>query len=93
VQTDGGGIDPNQPEPGSEEAEAVFETAAGAPVSVEVYNVLGQRIRRMPEMTLSGSEFRWDGRDDAGRRAPGGIYFYRIRSQDAVEVRKIYLAH
>jgi hypothetical protein len=95
VQVDGGGLGGGETEddpPEASDQDLEIDTVAGGPVSVEVYNVLGQRIRMMPDAVLSADGFRWDGRDDAGRRAPGGIYFYRIRSSEAVEVKKIFLA-
>jgi hypothetical protein len=39
---------------------------------IELYDLTGRRIRRLPP-----SGFYWDGRDAAGRRVPTGVYLAR----------------
>ncbi|MBD3335773.1 MAG: hypothetical protein GF355_09680 [Candidatus Eisenbacteria bacterium] len=44
-----------------------------------VHDVLGRRIRLLHRGPLEGnSTWRWDGRDEAGRRVPTGVYFIRL---------------
>jgi hypothetical protein len=33
----------------------------------------------------------WNGRDDAGRAVPGGIYWIRVRSEREAQVRKVII--
>jgi hypothetical protein len=53
-----------------------------APLSVEIYNVAGQRlylVRVETDQDLSRG-IRWDERDSRGRRVASGLYFARLRS-------------
>ena len=63
-----------------------YELAKGGPVTICVHDIGGRRVR-----TLASGEWRaagwhdaiWDGRDDAGRGAPAGIYFQVVATGDA----------
>ena len=46
---------------------------------VEIFDARGRRVRSMTVGTGSVS-FGWDGRDGDGVRAPGGVYFVRLRA-------------
>lgn len=52
-----------------------------APVSVELYDLTGARVRRLVEGTARSGPLSvaWDGRDDQGRRVTPGIYLARLR--------------
>jgi serine protease len=66
---------------------------ASGPVVVEVFNVLGQRVRTLVNEDLSAGAHRitWDGRDGAGRVMPSGMYFYRIQAPGLREVKKVFV--
>ena len=69
----------------------VLPEAAGADVSV--YDLTGRRIRTVATgVTGTGVlGVHWDGLDDQGRPAPGGVYFCRVRSATDIAVRKVML--
>jgi len=54
---------------------------AAADVALEILDVRGRRIARIgPVRAAPGRRvFAWDGRDDAGRAVPAGVYFVRAR--------------
>jgi len=62
-------------------------------VTLEVFNILGQRVKRLfdgpaaPGMT----RVEWDGHDDNGRTVATGIYFYRLRADESTLTRKMAL--
>jgi hypothetical protein len=64
-----------------------------SPVSLIIYNIAGQRIRRLVDgMQPSGTyQVHWDGTDDAGRPAASGLYFCRMEAGPYRGVRKIVL--
>lgn len=65
--------------------------ALSGPARIEIFDVQGRMIRtfsRDLDDAPSGS-LGWDERDSAGRFVPGGIYFYRIQTQNRSFVRKI----
>jgi flagellar hook assembly protein FlgD len=63
-------------------------------VSLTIYNMLGQEVRKL----MSGQQpvgyhtVVWDGRDQSGRPAPAGVYFYRLRAGSFTVTKKMLLA-
>jgi flagellar hook assembly protein FlgD len=58
-----------------------------------VYNILGQRIRSLVDENLNSGTYQvtWDAKNDKGEKVPSGVYFYRLKSGDVSEVRKMVL--
>ena len=64
------------------------------PVSLTLYNVTGQVVRRLllHQYREAGIHtLTWDGRDDQGRDVAGGVYLYRLLVSDQVLLGKITL--
>lgn len=63
-------------------------------VRAAIYDMLGREVARIADGRLSGGRhvFGWNGNDRRGRRAPGGVYFFRIISGGKAIVRKFVLA-
>jgi len=41
-------------------------------------------------MTANGRQMvRWDGRDEAGKNVPAGVYFYQLRVKELTETKKL----
>lgn len=49
---------------------------------LEIYDLRGRLVRRISGGSVANGRASvvWDGRDDGGRRAPGGLYLYRVAS-------------
>ena len=64
-----------------------------APVSVEIFNTLGQRVRTLLDDVVESGYYRmrWDGRNGNGQTMGTGVYFYRVRIGEMVQVRKMTL--
>lgn len=62
-------------------------------VVLEVFNILGQRIRTLIDEALPPGlhSVVWDGTDDGGDRAASGIYLYRLKIGDESATRKMML--
>jgi hypothetical protein len=63
-------------------------------VSLEIYNILGQKIRTLlekAEMHAGTYRANWDGTDENGRIASSGIYFYRLSIADTND-KQVYSA-
>lgn len=56
--------------------EGVIDLPASGAASVTVYDSAGRRVRELPLgiQTAGSTDFRWDGRDAAGREMPAGTY-------------------
>lgn len=62
-------------------ATVTFSLAQNDRVEIVLFDVAGRRVRTLAERMFKAGEHEllWDGRDDAGRVAPRGVYFTRVR--------------
>lgn len=81
------------PNPFNPQTEVSWRMASAGPVDVAVYDLRGRRIRTL----VTGAQpaglmtARWDGRDDAGRALPSGVYAVQVRTSAGVETGKLTL--
>ena len=70
-----------------------FQVPDASPVTVDVYDLQGRRVRELLARSLEAGEQRvtWDGRDDAGARVSAGVYFVRMRAGGAERIVKTAL--
>lgn len=75
---------PNFPNPFNSSTTLRYQLDQAGDVELCIYNLLGERlITLINEFQPSGSyEKQWDGRDEAGRLLPSGVYFSRLRFED-----------
>jgi hypothetical protein len=69
-------------------------SAARIDTRLDVFNVLGQKIKTLHngELPAQGSfSFTWDGTDNEGNGVASGVYFYRLTMGDKNESRKMVL--
>jgi len=63
-----------------------FQLTLGGPgaVTIEIFDLAGRRVRVLgrDRVEAGASQVPWDGRDDAGARLPGGVYFARAASNE-----------
>jgi hypothetical protein len=84
---------PNYPNPFNPTTVISWQLAVGGPVEINIYNTLGQRIRRL----YSGSQpagyhkVEWEGRNDSGSSVGTGVYLYQITTPEGELVRKMIL--
>jgi peroxiredoxin len=90
---DGFSLRQNFPNPFNPETSILFSLGEDSRVELSVYNLRGERIRRLLLTDLGAGEHRviWNGTDDSGQTAPSGIYFYRLAGVTA-ERRSISLS-
>jgi hypothetical protein len=83
----------NYPNPFNPETTIEYYLPRGLAVKLEIYNILGQRIRTiMSGKKLPGLyQVQWDGRDDTGREVSSGVYIYRLKSGNFTQSRKMLL--
>ena len=79
------------PNPANPAVRIRFELARSGPVAVDVYDVLGRRIRRLAAQSLPAGqqELLWNGMDDQGRQVPSGTYLYRLRADGVEDAGKV----
>ncbi len=70
-----------------------FALPTARQVSLQVFDVSGRLVRTLHQgMLEAGSHsIKWDGRSEAGRTLPGGVYLYRLSSGGDQVERKLVL--
>ncbi|MBN1155264.1 hypothetical protein JXB12_10135 [candidate division KSB1 bacterium] len=73
-------IHQNYPNPFNMETQITFSLPYSAQVCLEVYNILGQRIKVLHDSPLGEGtySYAWQGTDDMGQAVPSGFYLYAI---------------
>ncbi|HUU46460.1 MAG TPA: FlgD immunoglobulin-like domain containing protein, partial [Acidobacteriota bacterium] len=83
----------NYPNPFNSGTVIHFSLGRGGSVLLEVFNILGQRVRTLATGTRQSGphQLSWNGRDDSGRPLASGMYLCRLSAPDRREVRKMVL--
>jgi len=84
---------PNYPNPFNPGTIIKFELPHNSFVRLEIYNILGQKIRTLisKQITAGVHSIKWNGMDDFGRNVSSGIYLYKIRTEDFSQTNKMFL--
>ncbi len=83
----------NQPNPLSSDTQIGFELPQAGEVELGIYSPDGRLVRTLVtgKRPAGRHTVRWDGLDDAGREAPGGVYFYSLSAPGIKESRQMIL--
>ena len=68
-----------------------FALQEPAEVSLTIFNALGQQVRALANGYKAAGEYQvlWNGRNEAGRSVPAGVYFYRLQVGRFAELKKM----
>jgi hypothetical protein len=83
----------NVPNPFAGTTEIQLRLRVASSIDVEVYDVAGRRVRA--QSFARGEGLQWlpfDGRDEAGRLLPSGVYFYRVSANGQTVTSKMVIA-
>jgi flagellar hook assembly protein FlgD len=83
----------NYPNPFNPSTELVFKLPYDGHATLEVFNIVGQRVATLVDEQMSAGEHRviWNAQSDNGQRVPSGMYFYRLVTESGRETRKMLL--
>lgn len=83
----------NYPNPFNPITTISFSTTAETEAKLEIYDLLGQKVRRLVDghVDPGTSTVTWDGYDNRGRKAASGVYFYRLTAGNEEQVKKMVL--
>lgn len=83
----------NYPNPFNPSTEISFSLATNAHVELDVFNVLGQKVRTLVSSDLPAGEHTvmWDGQNANGATVSSGVYFYRIAAGDFTDTKKMMM--
>jgi hypothetical protein len=84
-------LEQNRPNPFIATTLIRYQLAHHGPVRLNVYNVLGQAVKRLVDETQKpgAHEVSWDGNDATGHAASIGVYFYRLETLDKKQTLKM----
>lgn len=87
------GLYPNFPNPFNGRTVIPYELPQESDVVLEIYNVLGERVRTLLTTRLwrGPHQITWDGKDPHGRPVASGMYICRLTAGGASTARKILL--
>ncbi len=68
-----------------------FHLSRSAQARLQVYDLLGRRVRRLVDQDLAAGTYRivWDGTDDRRQAVAAGVYFYRLEAGEFAASRKL----
>ena len=80
-----------KPNPVRDAGEVEYDLPYSGHVSLRVYNAMGQLVRVLVngEVPAGSHRVRWDGKDEQGRKAASGVYFYALETKTASLMRKV----
>jgi FtsP/CotA-like multicopper oxidase with cupredoxin domain len=83
-------LEQSRPNPASGPMEIGFALPKAGWADLRVYDLQGREVRLLAsrEFAAGRNTVVWDGRDDAGRRVPKGVYLYRFQSGATVLTRR-----
>ncbi|GAB4328092.1 MAG: hypothetical protein Kow0037_02170 [Calditrichia bacterium] len=86
-------LNQNYPNPFNPETNITFRVKKSGQYTLNIYNVLGQKIRTLLQETLSAGTYqlRWDGKNDQGAELPSGLYICRLSSGQSQQNRRMIL--
>lgn len=79
------------PNPTSGESSVDYTLEVSQDVQIDVFDVAGHRVRGLESGARAAGLHRasWDGRENDGRRAPSGVYFFRLKVGDQVLTSRV----
>jgi hypothetical protein len=83
----------NSPNPFNPITAIKYDMPKAGDVQISVFNVLGQRVTDLVNgyQEAGSHEVVWNGKDDGGSSVASGIYFYRIKTSEFSDTKKMLL--
>ncbi len=83
----------SSPNPFNPVTTIAYDVPHESPVTIEVYNVAGKRVRTLVHETKEPGWYTvpWDGTSESGEAVASGVYFCKMRAGGFTEIRKMTL--
>jgi hypothetical protein len=87
------GLEQNYPNPFNPTTVIPYSIQKAGHVELSVFNLLGQKVTTLVDDYKEAGEYDavWNGADESGKTVSSGIYFYKLRTGDFIEVKKMML--
>jgi hypothetical protein len=86
-------LNQNYPNPFNPTTTITFSLAQAGEVSLEVFNMLGQKVKTLltGRLPKGGHTVEWDATNHCGEKVASGVYYYRLASAEQSQTRKMVL--
>jgi hypothetical protein len=86
-------LHPNYPNPFNPRTTIKFELHQSGPVDLAVFDMAGRLVKRLVTGPLPAGHHDavWEGKDASGRPAAAGVYFFRLKTDDTVDTKRMTL--
>ena len=83
----------NYPNPFNPSTTIVFDNATRGNVSIDIYNIRGQKIRTLVNDFFDPGTHRveWNSTDENGKIVSSGIYFYQMKTGEFVQTKRMVI--
>jgi len=83
----------NFPNPFNPTTQIAFEMPVAGNVRLEIYNILGQKVRTLVSRDLNAGfhVYEWNALSDGGQSLAAGVYIYQLTAGDFVQQKKMLL--
>ncbi len=83
----------NYPNPFNPETTIDYSVLEAGNVSIDIYNIKGQLVKTLINDYRNNGEYSviWDGTDDNDRSVSSGVYYYRMRTKNDSDTKKMVL--
>jgi hypothetical protein len=86
-------LEQNYPNPFNPETRIKYAVPETGHVTLRIYNIHGQLVKTLQDANQSAGRYEriWDGNNEFNNKVSSGVYFYRLQSNDFMQVRKMVL--
>jgi len=84
----------NYPNPFNPTTQIIYNLPKSGKVTIEIFNILGQRVKILVDNSfqqMGSHKVIWNAVDERGQKLSTGIYFYRLRTNDFIQSKKMIL--
>ena len=83
----------NYPNPFNPATTISFSLHTTGFVSLEIFNILGQKVKTLvgENLTAGYKQITWDGTNQLGQSVSSGTYFYRLKTENFSETKKMVI--
>jgi hypothetical protein len=83
----------NYPNPFNPNTTISYQLSEVSKVQLTIFNLTGQYVKTLLRTQQSSGNYQveWDGRDENGNQVASGVYLYRIRANNFMDVKKMIL--
>ena len=81
----------NYPNPFSASTAIPYKINKPQDISIKIFDILGREVRTFSRGFQGTGTYgiTWDGRDNFGRKVTAGVYFYQLKTQNGIQVKKM----